>query len=176
MFRQSGPVVSGVVERGRELHGRAGDELPFAGTADGEVEFVRGGEDEVAVAVGVEAQAIHAPEQTVVAVELCCVVAVLADLAIGGAGDDEAMQMFQGAGAVAQFGREPVEQFRMRRCAAHAPEITRGVADAATEMIMPHPVSDAAPGERVLVIGDPIRERSTALGFIAGVRFGESRG
>jgi hypothetical protein len=42
-------------------------------------------------------------------------------------------------------------------------------------MIMPHTVRDAAPGERILVIGNPIRERGAAFGFISSVRLGESR-
>jgi len=165
-----------VVERRRELHGRAGDELPLAGTAAGEVELIRSGEDEVAVAFGIEPQAVHAPEETVVTIELCCVVAVLAALPIRGAGDDEAMEMLQGASIVAQFTREPVEQFGMRWHPAHSTEIARGIADAATEMIMPYAVRDAAPGERVLVIGNPIRECGAAFRFVTSVRFGETCG
>jgi hypothetical protein len=57
----------------------------------------------------------------------------------------------------------------MRWRAAHATEVIRRVAQAASEMIVPHTIRDAAPGERVLLIGDPVRERRTALGFIAGM-------
>ncbi len=134
-----------------------------------------GGEREIAVAVGVEAEAVHAPEQAVVAIELRGVVAAVAALPVGGAGHDEAMEMLQRAAAFAQLAGQPVEQLGMRRRAAHAAEVVRRIAQPAAEMVMPDAVRDAPPGQRIPVVRDPVGERGAALGFVLGMRQLEAR-
>ena len=70
---------------------------------------------------------------------------------------------------VAEPHGEPVEQLRVGRRAAHFPEVVRRVAQAAAEVVMPHAIHDAAPGERVAFVGEPARERGAARGFVAGI-------
>jgi len=52
----------------------------------------------------------------------------------------------------------------MARLATIATEVARGVHDADAEVVLPQPVHDDASGQRVLRVGNPLRERRTAFG------------
>ena len=68
----------------------------------------------------------------------------------------------------AQFGREPVEQFGVRRLLAHLAEVVRRADEAAAEVPLPDAVGDHSPGERVVGSREPLRQRRAA--FALGVR------
>ena len=92
----------------------------------------------------------------------------------GRAGQDEPVQSLERTFRfIAKPDREPVEQLRMARHAAHFPEIIRRVTEAASEVVMPHTVHDAAPGEHIPFVGEPERERGTAGGFVGGIGDGQ---
>jgi hypothetical protein len=77
------------------------------------------------------------------------------------------VQLLQVAAEIFTEGhRQPVEQFRMTRFGAHAAEVVRGFDEASTEVMLPHAVHDAAPGERVVFVRDPLRQSGAAVGFI----------
>ncbi len=64
-----------------------------------------------------------------------------------------------------EFGRQPIEQFRVRRQRAHVAEIAGRFDDPLAEMIVPDAVNDGAPCKRVARIGDPFGQRRAALRF-----------
>ena len=86
------------------------------------------------------------------------------------------MQLLERLAAVAEFEREPVEQFGMGGQRAHAAEIIRRFHQAAAEVILPDAIHDAAPGERIVGVREPLSERDAAraLGVLGGER--EARG
>ena len=153
-------VVGGVL-------GVGDDEVLEAGAAGGEVEFSGDGEDAIAEGFGFEFAAILAPEQGVARVELFRLVVEGAGLlAVGGAGEDEAVELFEGAAeVVAEGGGEPVEEFGVGGEVAHVAEVVRGIDEAAAEVVVPDAVDDAAPGEGVLGVGDPVGEGGAAGAF-----------
>ena len=67
---------------------------------------------------------------------------------------------------------EPVEQLRVRRLAAHLAEVVRRVDEPAAEVPLPDAVDDHAPGQRVLRVGQPLRQRGAAVAL--GAVFGRS--
>src|SRR5439155_7781285 len=98
----------------------------------------------------VEPRAIHAPEKTIVGVAPGESGLVSGGLLIDGAGDDQFVQLFERTAVVEKPGGEPVEEFRVGWAAAHLAQIVRGVNQAPTEVVVPDPIDDGAPGERVL--------------------------
>src|SRR6185436_161785 len=75
-----------------------------------------------------------------------------------------------------ELGGEPVEQLRVGRPHAVEAKITRRRHESGAEMILPHAVDDAAPRQRVLRIGDPMRERGATRAFRRVFRQDKSRG
>src|SRR5262249_25605352 len=54
----------------------------------------------------------------------------------------------------------------MRRLRAHVAEIVRRIDDAAAEMIVPNPIDDGAPGERIPRIADPKCQGDAAAALV----------
>ena len=81
------------------------------------------------------------------------------------------MELFHRAPAVADFDCEPVEEFGMRGFFADATEVVGGFDEASSEVVLPDAVDDAAPGQGVVGMNDPIGECDAAVAF--GVMFGE---
>src|SRR5690606_18426323 len=88
----------------------------------------------------------------------------------GSAGHDELMQPFEGLSSIPKLGREPVEQFRMARLAAHSAKVVGSLHDRTAEMVLPYPVHDAAPGERIFGVAQPKREGFPPLTFRVAFR------
>jgi hypothetical protein len=64
----------------------------------------------------------------------------------------------------------------MRRRAAHLAEVARCVAQAAAEVMMPDAVHDAAPGQHVVGMRQPVGQRGAAFAFVLGILQRETRG
>ena len=71
---------------------------------------------------------------------------------------------------------EPVDEFRVTGGASHASEVVGSMAEAATEVIVPDPVHDAAPSERVVWGGNPISEGGPTGLLLLGMGEGEPSG
>ena len=65
-----------------------------------------------------------------------------------------------------ELGGEPVEQFGMRRVAAHRAEVVRRGDDALAEVVLPESIDDDAGRERVIGTREPFGERRAAAGGI----------
>ena len=50
--------------------------------------------------------------------------------------------------------------------AAHAAEVVRGIDQAAAKVMLPDAIDDAAPGERIVFVGDPLGQSRAAGGFM----------
>src|SRR5437868_5397086 len=96
-------------------------------------------------------------------------------LAVGGAGDDQAVEVFQGLAIIQKPKGEPIEQLGMRRQSTHVAKIVRRLHDPAPEMIMPNTVYNGTACEQVRGICNPAGQRSAAETFIAGIRNPELR-
>ena len=70
-------------------------------------------------------------------------------LAIGGREDHQPLNRFQMPAIGDELGGEPIEQFGMRRVAAHRAEIVRRGDDALAEVILPEAIDDDAGRERI---------------------------
>ena len=66
--------------------------------------------------------------------------------------------------ALDELGREPVEQFRMRRPLAHLAEVARRAHDAFAEVMLPDPVHHDARGQRILRRRKPLGESAPPPG------------
>ena len=52
--------------------------------------------------------------------------------------------------------RQPIQQLRVRRLAAHPSEIIGRITKSTAKMVMPHAVHDASPSERIVAMGQPL--------------------
>src|SRR3954469_16056318 len=86
------------------------------------------------------------------------------------------MQLLDRAAAFQKRSCEPIEQLRMTRRRAHFAEVIRSRYEASAEMVMPDAIHNRAPGESVLRIGDPLRERGAAGAFVLRIRRSEIGG
>ena len=134
------------------------DEVLEARAAHREVELAGDGEHRVIDRFGFELAAVHAPEKGVTRVDLLVGRMAEGGLTIGRARDDQSVELLERLAAVAEIDGQPVEQFGVCGQAAHASEVVWRIAQAAAEVVMPDAVDDDAPGERITVIGDPMRE------------------
>ena len=105
---------------------------------------------------------------------------VCGGLPVGGAGDDQPVQLLERAGvhefaAVAELGGEPVEQLRVRRQRAHPAEVVRRLDDPPAEVVVPDAVDDRPPRQRVPLVDDPLRQRGAALRLVMAFRQVEPR-
>ena len=76
------------------------------------------------------------------------------------------MKLFQGAlSAVPKPYRQPIDQLRMRWFSPHASKVARSVAQALTKMVVPSSVHDAAPGQNVFSMRNPIGKCGSAGRF-----------
>ena len=57
----------------------------------------------------------------------------------------------------------------MRGAAAHATEVVRRVAESLAEMMLPDAIGDAAPGERIRGMYDPVGQRGPTELFVVSV-------
>ena len=151
-----------------------------ARAAGSEIERAAGRKHRVAQRIGVELARVRAPEQGVSAVDcLGCLHGGLHGFVHGGgvvharsllvcsARHDQLVQRLDRAvHVVTECRREPVEELGLRGLGAHAAEVVRRVGDRAAKVILPHAVHDRAPGERIARIGQPMRERGAARGFV----------
>src|SRR5438552_3058640 len=78
------------------------------------------------------------------------------------------MQFLERVG-VAEFARQPIEQLRVRWPAAVAAEIVGRIDEALAEVVLPEAIGDAAPGEDVGVVGDPVGEGGAIGAFLRGL-------
>src|SRR5512145_939606 len=95
-----------------------------------EIEIAADSEHGITNDFGVEACAIHAPEETIVAVDLRVFGIVSRTLAIGSGREEKPMQGLDGFTIVQEPKREPIEQFRMCGRRTHLAEIVRCVHEA----------------------------------------------
>ena len=65
------------------------------------------------------------------------------------------MEALQRPAAVAKVRSEPIQKLRMSGLGAHAPEVVRAVNDSASEVVMPDPIDDRPPSERIGWIREP---------------------
>src|SRR5437660_1066784 len=63
----------------------------------------------------------------------------------------------------------------MARLPAHATEIVGRLHDSTAEVIMPNPVHDGSPGQRILWVSDPPGESGATSSFILRLRKLEAR-
>ena len=85
------------------------------------------------------------------------------------------MKLLERLAAVAELDREPVEQLGVRRRFSHVAEVVERADQAPTKMVMPDPVHNGTPRERVASVRQPLRQRGTADSFVRGVRQREPR-
>jgi len=126
-------------------------------------------EDGVANGFGIKSAAVHAPEKAVFAVDFRISEIVLRGLAVGGAGDDQAVKLFEGAAVALQFECEPIEEFGVSGNASHATEVVGGIDDADPEMELPETIGDGTPNDGIAMIAKPASESRAATGIIAGL-------
>ena len=74
------------------------------------------------------------------------------------------MHVLHAPAAADELGGQPVEQFGMRRALAHDAEIAGRADDAAAEVIMPDAIDHDARGQRIVGVGEPLRQRGAAAG------------
>src|SRR5580700_7603931 len=78
-------------------------------------------------------------------------------------------------GIIPEPDRKPIEQFGMGRSSSHLSEIAWSITYAAAEVVVPNPIDDAAPGERVIAVRQPIGERGPTGRLTIGVTQHKSR-
>ena len=127
--------------RGRPSANRAGREIA---------------EHRVADASPHQAAAVHSPQESIVGIRSDShrgrVATDIGDsrrLAIRFAGDNQPVQLLDRWPESRNSHGQPIEQRRMRRQRAHAAKIVRRVDQSAAEMILPHPIDDRTPSERI---------------------------
>ena len=120
----------------------------------------------VADKLGLEAAGILRGEQAVGRIGLAQLGAVVAALAVGRARHDEADHLAQVPAAVAEFRREPIEQFRMRRQFTLRTEIVHDRAQADAKIHRPEAIRDRTRGDGILAARDPAREIETGETFV----------
>ncbi len=123
------------------------------------------GQDRVAQRLGIETLAIGAPQEAIVGVDCRVSGVARGRLAVDRAHHDQLVELLEGAAAIAELHRQPVEQLRMRGQRAHVTEIVGRVDDSGSEVIMPDAIDDGSPGEHVVRVGDPAREIGAPLAF-----------
>ena len=90
-------------------------------------------------------------------------------MAEGGAGEDEALDVFHRPTAANEFGGEPVEQFGMGGSEAHEAKVRRGGDDAGAEGVMPETVHHHACRQRIAFVRKPLGKGRAAC-FFRGIR------
>ena len=139
-----------------------------AGAAHRQVECARRGEHGIADRLSLQPPPVLPPEETVVGVGRCGILAGCRNLPVGAAGHDQPVQVFERSAAIAKHTGEPVEELRVRRLAPHPAEVVGGVDEAASEVVVPDAVDQAPPDQRIGGIGEPPSKRcpAVALGMI----------
>ena len=117
-----------------------------------------GGEGLIAQHPRGEAMARAAGEQAVLGVALMSGGGGAGGLAVGGAGDDEAVHGLQVPTAGDKLGGEPIEQFRVRGMLGLDAEIFGGFHEAGAEIGLPHAVHFGPCGEGIAGGDEPVRE------------------
>jgi hypothetical protein len=134
-----------------------------AGAAHREVERAGDCEHGVAHRLSLELAPVLPPEILIARIDCLERIDAKRGLPVGRGIHDQPVQRLERAAAVAKLGRQPVEQFGMRGSRAHPAKIARGGHDPLAEVVVPHAVHDAPPGERILRIGEPAGERRAAV-------------
>lgn len=57
----------------------------------------------------------------------------------------------------------------MARCAAHSAKVAGSITDAFAKVIMPNSIYDTSPGERILLMSQPVCQCRPSFGFIVGI-------
>ena len=130
-----------------------------------QVQLSADGQDGVADFLGFQSPAIHSPQKLVVSINRFCIGVALRSLTIRGTGDDQTMQILERLTILQEVARQPVEQFRMAGLLAHAAEVVRRIHNRATEVILPDSIHDRTPGQRMIVLSDPLCQRRAASRF-----------
>ena len=130
-----------------------------------QIEFAGDEQHRVAHRFGLEFATVCAPQVAVVGVHFLESGHARGILAIRRAGHDQLVQRLERLTAIAELGGQPVEQFRMRRQPAHAPEIIRRLDQTSTEVILPDSIDGRTPGQRIVASRQPLREGGAALAF-----------
>ena len=53
----------------------------------------------------------------------------------------------------------------------HSAKVIRRIADAPAEVVVPETICNTPPSQRILVIGQPVRQSCTSLGLVSSVFF-----
>ena len=144
-----------------------------AGAADRAIQEAAGREGRVADDFGVETHSLLPGEQQIAGILVFQIGAKLGRLAVGVAGDDEAVHFFERPAAADELGGEPVEQLGMRGEGALRAEIFLGFDEAAAEIVHPDAVHLDARRERVFGMDEPAGEVEAGARVL--VRFGGVR-
>ena len=116
----------------------------------------------VAQALGVQAAAIHAPEEAVLGVGREGGRVVDGREPVGARQDDLAHQRLQRPAVVHELDREGVEQFRVRGQFAGRSEVVDGADQACAKEPVPGAVDNDAGGQRIPRRGEPLGQFETA--------------
>ncbi len=73
------------------------------------------------------------------------------------------MKLLERLSMIAEFNRQPVEQFGMSWRFTHVPEIIQCSDQATSEVMMPDAIHNGSPREGILRIGQPTCECGSAL-------------
>src|SRR5439155_16024065 len=87
-------------------------------------------------------------------------------LAVGGRSDDESLHVFHIPAGPDEFGRQPLEQFRVRRPLALNAEVFHRLGQADAETLLPETIDGHARGERVRRIDEPLRQAQAVFGCL----------
>ena len=119
--------------------------------------------------LGIEPPPVHAPQQLVARIDTFGSSPPATRLPIGGTRNDQPVQFLKRLALVSKTERKPVEELRMRRLGSHFSEVVERRNDAATKVIVPNPVDDRTPDQRVLPIGQPPRQRGPPRALLCEV-------
>ena len=106
--------------------------------------------------------AVVAPDQLVLGVDLGGFRIELGGLLIGVREHDQAVHLFDAPAVLDKSSSEVIEQLLVGGSFAHHTEIARGADNSAAEVVMPDAIGHHARGERILRIGQPVRQRTAA--------------
>ena len=101
---------------------------------------------------------------------------MVARLAIGTRGHDQAMQPLHRPAVLDEVGGQPVQQLGMRGLGSLGPEVVGVPGDRQHEMMLPDPVDDRAGRQRVARIRDPSRKSEPTALKVIGQEVGVARG
>src|SRR5258706_7127533 len=100
-----------------------------------------------------------APEHFIIGIDPGSLLTESRGLLIGARCQDEAMQLLEAPTVAHEFAGQPVEQSRVGRALAFQAEIARGSHNSAAEMILPDPVYHDARRQRIIRVGQDVRQR-----------------